>query len=240
VWGSFGSRHCGHCTSTGAVAFHFARRDLVLLRDILRLGTATSVLLTYLRHGRTVRSCLHRDLPQSCPPGVQDRAMVMSGARLGKPHATFDAQPGAVFLASRRERQREYQGISQDRLKIEQVPVQRVPVLVTVPVLLLITEQFLALDCDRLGNGLKAPGALARHRRGCADRGEHTLGDRLKADLQVQVSALRNPCHTGMEIRRCGRGPGFGARRSRAAIKAPGIKNQRPAGVGAGAGGPSG
>jgi hypothetical protein len=36
----------------------------------------------------------------------------MSGARLSKPHAAFDAQPGAVFLASRRERQRENQGIS--------------------------------------------------------------------------------------------------------------------------------
>ena len=112
VCGSLGSRHCGQRTSVGAVAFHFARLDLVLLRDILRLGTATSVLLTYLRHGGTVRSCLHRDLPQSCPPGVQGRAVVMFRARLGKPHAAFDAQPGAVFLASRRERQRENQGIS--------------------------------------------------------------------------------------------------------------------------------
>gem|GEM_PF-6455072 len=41
VWGNLGSRHCGQGTSVGAVAFHFARRDLVLLRDILRLGTAT-------------------------------------------------------------------------------------------------------------------------------------------------------------------------------------------------------
>ena len=94
------------------MAFHFARLDLVLLRDILRLGTATSVLLTYLRHGGTVRSCLHRDLPQSCPPGVQGRAVVMFRARLGKPYAAFDTQPGAVFLAPRRERQRENQGIS--------------------------------------------------------------------------------------------------------------------------------
>jgi hypothetical protein len=29
----------------GAVAFQFERRDRVLLRDILRLGTATSALL---------------------------------------------------------------------------------------------------------------------------------------------------------------------------------------------------
>jgi hypothetical protein len=88
------------------VAFHFARRDLVLLRDILRLGTATSVLLTYPRYGRTVRTVLHRDLPQSCPPGVQVWAVVVAGASLGKPHTAFGAQPGAVFLAPRRERQR--------------------------------------------------------------------------------------------------------------------------------------
>jgi hypothetical protein len=165
--------------------------------------------------------------------------MVMSGTRLGKPHATFGAQPGAVFLASRRERQREHQGISEDRLKIEQIPVQRVPVLVTVPILLLITEQFLALDCDRLGNGVKAPRTLTHYRCRCADSGKHTLGDRLEADLQVQLSALGNPCHAGMKMCGGGRGPGLGARRSRAAIKAPGIENQRPAWVGAGAGGPS-
>ena len=165
--------------------------------------------------------------------------MVVSGAGLGKPHATLDAQPGAVFLASRRERQREYQSISEDRLKIEQVPVQRVPVLVTVPIILLITEQFLALDCDRLGNGIEAPRALAHHRCRRGDRGKHTLGDRLETDLQVQVSTLRNPRHAGMKMCRSGRGPGLGARRSRA-VKAPGIKNQRPAGVGAGAGGLSG
>jgi hypothetical protein len=43
--GSFGSWHCGQSTSGGTAAFHWARRDLVLLRDIFRLGTATSALL---------------------------------------------------------------------------------------------------------------------------------------------------------------------------------------------------
>jgi hypothetical protein len=76
--------------------------------------------------------------------------MVVAGAHLGKPRAAFGAQPGAVFLAPRRERQRENQGISEDRLKIEQVPVQRVPVLTGVPAVLLITEQFLAPDLDGL------------------------------------------------------------------------------------------
>jgi hypothetical protein len=51
VCGSLGSRQFGHAMSWGAVAFHCARRDLVLLRDILRFGTATSVLLCLSRRG---------------------------------------------------------------------------------------------------------------------------------------------------------------------------------------------
>ena len=43
--GSLGSWHCGQLTSEAAVVFQFERRDRVLLRDILRLGTATSALL---------------------------------------------------------------------------------------------------------------------------------------------------------------------------------------------------
>jgi hypothetical protein len=39
--GSFGERHCGHATVATGVAFHCARRDRVLLRDVRRLGTAT-------------------------------------------------------------------------------------------------------------------------------------------------------------------------------------------------------
>jgi hypothetical protein len=44
--GSFGLRHCGQLTSVGAEVFHWARRERVLLRDIFRLGTATSALLS--------------------------------------------------------------------------------------------------------------------------------------------------------------------------------------------------
>jgi hypothetical protein len=41
--GSFGDLHWGHATVATAVAFHWARRDRVLLRDIFRLGTATAL-----------------------------------------------------------------------------------------------------------------------------------------------------------------------------------------------------
>jgi len=239
VCGSLGSRHCGQRTSAGAVAFHFARRDLVLLRDILRLGTATSVLLTYPRYGRAVRIVLHRDLTQSCPPGVQVWAVVVTGARLGEPHTAFGAQPGAVFLASRSERQRENQRISQGRLKIEQVPVQRVPALIGIPTVLLITEQLLTPDTKGLRHRVQTARALPGYRRGNRGGDEHALADRLQPDLEVQLGALRNPGHTGVEVRGSGHGPGFGACRPGAVVKRPGIKNQRPTGVNAGAGGPA-
>ena len=45
AWGSLGDRHWGQATVATGVAFHWDRRDRVLLRDILRLGTATSGLL---------------------------------------------------------------------------------------------------------------------------------------------------------------------------------------------------
>jgi hypothetical protein len=40
--GNFGDLHCGHATVATRLAFHWARRERVLLRDILRLGTATT------------------------------------------------------------------------------------------------------------------------------------------------------------------------------------------------------
>ena len=49
--GSLGDRHCGQLTVATGLAFHCARRDLVLLRDIRRLGTATCSLLRH-RLGR--------------------------------------------------------------------------------------------------------------------------------------------------------------------------------------------
>jgi hypothetical protein len=50
---------------------------------------------------------------------------------------------------------------------------------------------------------------------------------------------LRNPGHTGVEVSGSGHGPAFGACRPGAVVKRPGIKNQRPTRVGAGAGGPA-
>jgi hypothetical protein len=44
--GSFWAWQLLHSTSVTGAAFHCARRDLVLLRDIFRFGTATSALLS--------------------------------------------------------------------------------------------------------------------------------------------------------------------------------------------------
>jgi hypothetical protein len=43
AWGSLGERHCGHATVATGFAFHCDRRERVLLRDILRFGTATGL-----------------------------------------------------------------------------------------------------------------------------------------------------------------------------------------------------
>jgi hypothetical protein len=54
VCGSLGLRHWGQLTSVGAEVFHWARRDRVLLRDIFRLGTATSALLSVITAVRNI------------------------------------------------------------------------------------------------------------------------------------------------------------------------------------------
>ena len=47
--GGFGCRQARleHATRVGAVAFHWARRERVFDRDILRFGTATLVVLLF-------------------------------------------------------------------------------------------------------------------------------------------------------------------------------------------------
>lgn len=45
--GCFGAEQRGHAVSVVAVAFHCARRERVLERDIFRFGTATSVPLLF-------------------------------------------------------------------------------------------------------------------------------------------------------------------------------------------------
>jgi len=104
----------------------------------------------------------------------------MFRARQGEQRPALDAQTRAVLAAKWCEREREHQGITEHRLKVEQVPIQRVPVLIHVTGTLLITEQLPAPDLNRLRHRFQAPGALAddrRHHRHCD---EHALGHRLQ------------------------------------------------------------
>lgn len=41
--GNLADLHCGQATVATALTFHCARRERVLLRDILRFGTATKI-----------------------------------------------------------------------------------------------------------------------------------------------------------------------------------------------------
>ena len=93
--GSFGLWHCWQATSVGADVFHWDRLALVLLRDIRRLGTATSALLSVFCSIGNVK------LAKRAPAGVHVRRVPVLRARVGEPRAAFVAQPWAVFLAQR-------------------------------------------------------------------------------------------------------------------------------------------
>jgi hypothetical protein len=109
--------------------------------------------------------------------------MPMFRARLGEQRSALDAQTRTILAAKRREREREHQGITEYRLKVEQVSIQSVPVLIHVTGTLLITEQFPAPDFDRLGHRFQAPGALADDRGHRRHGDEHTLGHRLQRGI---------------------------------------------------------
>jgi hypothetical protein len=71
--GSFRDLHCGHSIVATTVAFHCDRRDRVLLRDILRFGTATADYSSVLigpatsAAGRSLLSLAHRESSCSWP-----------------------------------------------------------------------------------------------------------------------------------------------------------------------------
>ncbi len=94
--GSLGARQRSQVASVGAVAFQFARRARVLLRDILRLGTATVVISCPVLLVR-LNECFQRR-----PTGVDVGVLVLGIVRQSR--AALGAQTGAVLLAQRLER----------------------------------------------------------------------------------------------------------------------------------------
>src|ERR1700691_5818835 len=107
TWGSLGSWHCGQLTSVGALVFHCERRERVLLHDILRLGTATSALLSVsgaVRSAGLVFLVKSVELTQRLQLG-EDRVLVLvSRPGVGHPDPALGAQPGAVIIAQRGQR----------------------------------------------------------------------------------------------------------------------------------------
>jgi hypothetical protein len=74
------------------------------------------------RHGQAGRFCLRHPLLQHGPPGVDGRGMPMFRACLGEQRPALGAQTRAIRAAQWREREREHERITEDRLKVEQVP----------------------------------------------------------------------------------------------------------------------
>jgi hypothetical protein len=102
--GSLGSWHCGQLTSVGAADFHCERRERVLLRDILRFGTATSALLSV--SGAIVAAGLvflvkSIELTQRLPLGENRVLVPVPGPGVGQPDPARDAQARAVVRAER-------------------------------------------------------------------------------------------------------------------------------------------
>jgi hypothetical protein len=93
--GSFGLWHCEHSTSVGADVFHCARRERVLLRDIFRLGTATSALLSVFYSVRNIK------LAKQTPTGIYVLTVPVELACFGELRTAFGAKPRAVFPAQR-------------------------------------------------------------------------------------------------------------------------------------------
>jgi hypothetical protein len=117
VCGSFGARQFGQLTSADAVAFHCERLDRVLLRDILRLGTATSALLSVVRVGHFV---IQFQSPEGIPPGI-NLFMDVGRARVRQSYPALRAQSRAVRPAQRRQRERQHHRVAECRLQVELV-----------------------------------------------------------------------------------------------------------------------
>src|SRR3954470_13361502 len=104
----------GQVASVGGCVFHWLRRERVLLRDMRRLGTATSALLWSARWGVDTK------VGQGRPAGV---GLVVRVVRLHlvEPGAATGAEAAAVVVAQGRQRDLEDQRVPEGGLEIEQI-----------------------------------------------------------------------------------------------------------------------
>jgi len=174
-----------HSTRVGAAVFHWARRERVLLRDIFRLGTATSALLSVFYSVITIK------LAERAPPGIQVLAVSVVRARLGEPDAAFDAETGTVVPAQRGKRQREYHCVTEGRLQVETIAVEETFLDIIVVHTRLRQVAIQLLDAGfRLGSQrIQAPRAFACQRGNRRAGDEHPLGDCLEPQVKGHFGA---------------------------------------------------
>ena len=186
-WPQDGHAVCGRCfsrqagfaqvTSVGTDAFHWDRRCRVLLRDILRLGTATVLsLLSRRRRDSSNSPCCRCELhlyivamppsrvpspstgPAAPPTGGRSRPRGVSGIVV-QAGAALGAQPRAVLRAQRLERQVEHHVVAEQRLEVDEVALQPAD-LVLGGLAVGVDEQLLDVDLQRAGDRGQAAHAL--------------------------------------------------------------------------------
>jgi len=223
--------------SAGATAFHRARRERVLLRDIFRFGTATSALLSVVcvipaDPGRSVCGVQQ---PQRRPSWVGAVAMAMLRAEFREPATALRAQARAVARAKRRKRQREHHRVAAGWLEVEVVTVEVVLLFccLAVPSDLgnQVTEEFLETNLDGRGNGIQTARALARKRRAHRAGSQHALHHCLEPYVQFEAGTRRDGDHLNPEAGRRPHCAVLSTRGSRLAPERTHVENERAAGI---------
>jgi hypothetical protein len=132
-----------------AAVFRCARQERVSLPGVARVGTATSALLSifYTVFGPAGNV----KLAERAPPRIDVPAVPVVWSRVGQPDAAFGAEPGAIFPAQRRKRQREHYRVAEGWLQVKTVAVEEalLAVVLVLTRIRQVTVQLLEADLER-------------------------------------------------------------------------------------------
>ena len=204
MWDRCGSRQAGFTQVTVGTTevFHCARRERVLLRDILRFGTATIFSSDLLPAGwlSLARGCADQRLPvlvSVLTAEIKPRQLFPSRINLRfvpvvrvvvQIETAFLAQAEAVGITQGRERQLQHHSVTQGLLEVDGVVNDDAFVLIHlvsgVEVELLQPKGLLILYRTQ------ASGALAAHLRASRSRDQHPFDDRLEFEVEIDSGAL--------------------------------------------------
>lgn len=183
-------------------AFHWARRDLVLLRDILRLGTATSALLRNRGTGGPgiLSGLVSRKQILQHGPDTSVTWVPVVRLGIGQPDPARAAKPLAADITQRRQRQLKHEGIPQRGLKVEQVTIEQVPIIAgpvrrvrLAPATHAGEEQLLEPHLRARSELIEAPCALASQRCRHLGGDQNPFANFLKLNIKLKPRALRHP-----------------------------------------------